>query len=407
MKYICLLFSVYVIYLEWMNCKRLGCITAMFLASAYNFVFLHLWICADYFKGYSEIYDDRVVWSIFFNDIVWVAFLQFRKPFVRKCSVNNKNLLTPGEKKSAYLLFLVSVAVSAYYLSHVGISLLSADVDYVRHVAKKGSGYYNIFVTRGLTLAVAILFVGQMSGRINGSFGWILILITCIIQLATGFRAYAANTLMILALIYVSIGGQVKISNVVSVAILGFSTFVLVTAYKNNMSLFSDYFFDDVWKQIDHRIISDLPRVLQRIVGLVDYYGTMKGKTFFMDLYSALPGPGYSFGDQLFLWLMPSNAVAGIAPLTPSNIGEGYANLGYVGVIIETLVTLKLIVFIDQLENKNALIIALKAILSIMAAEIIAVGFGAVVVSRFLPLSVFVTIYILALAYYGRYDKNR
>jgi hypothetical protein len=340
--------------------------------------------------------DTRAVVCIGIYDVTWLVLtlLNRHKP------KNDGQWLSYNKADLLAMLAYFSVVsmVSVFYLSKVGVSIFAEDVEWARHTAKKGYGYFNIFVTRGLLLAAVLAYVTFACKLITRNQLFVIIGVVLVIQLATGFRNYAITTCLGMLVCYVNISGSYTTRKMFLAGVTGISLFTLITAYKMKIpisEIAGARFVLDIWPHIDHRVVMEMPRIVTRILYLNDFQGLQWGSTYWWDLYSAMPGPGYSLGDRLFLMLAPGNIIAAIAPLTPSIVGESVMNFGYFGIVLGTAVYYVAVAKVDSIKGSSVLSLSSKLVMCVLLPEATALGLGSFLVSRFLPLVVFILFFVV------------
>lgn len=398
MLIVSILLSFLLLFIESVRCKSKGGVSTLLIALLFNLVFVNGWVFLSLFELDFEIQDGRVGLCLLLNNSVWLIILIAEKLFSSNNKTNNSELKVSKEEiKAVYLLMLMTIIIGIYYISQVGVSLLAEDVEWARHTAKKGRGYINMFVTRGLLLAIVMMFILYKLNKINLSRLIFFMGLVAVIQLATGFRSYLINTLVIICIVVANMNKTYRHSYLLVLVAIGGILFFGVTMYKFRAQI---YDFDLIsviekaWSFIHHRVVMENPRIIMKQIFMVDMYGFSYGKTYFWDLYAGLPGPGYGYGDMLFIWLAGNNPIAGIAPLSPSLIGESYINFGYLGVCLGSVASFMIFRLVDRINQKSILGVASRSILTLLVAETVFLGIGTMFVSRVMTTLVFILIFI-------------
>lgn len=364
------------------------------LAAALNIIFLHLWIVFVRFGMEHDIHNDQVMVCILVADVSWllVALLRRRsRPSLSEFSVNL------AEVRAFYVFTVIVFVVCAIYIANVGMSIFAEDVEWARHTAKKGYGYYNIFITRGALLAALYSFVLYKAGAIPGKNALLVIAAVIFLQVVTGFRTYVMTTLLTLWFCSVILGGRYSLSRFILSGLLALMIFSGITAYKYHLTEGESWLgvIENLWPYLAHRIFLEIPRVTGRILDLIHIEGVQYGMTYWWDFTSALPGKGYSLGDKLFLAFATNQEIAGIAPITPGLLGETVMNFGVPGIPPLIFLVYMLYRRVDTIQLANMNAVAVKSALCILLAEIIHIGLMGVMVSRVLPLLVFALFFLV------------
>jgi oligosaccharide repeat unit polymerase len=385
MEYFALVLAVVLLYMEGGYCQKIKKITALLVALIFNFIFIHFWIVLVAFDMEWEIVDRRVGACLLINDITWLVMMLFFKAKPQKTFNLSEIIISSSYKKATYALFVISACFSIYYISKVGISLFAEEVEFSRHTAKKGYGYLNMFITRGLLLSAILFYLLYKFKSISQKIFILSVFIICSIQALTGFRSYIINTVLIMLICSINVERSYHNIKILGFILIGALFFAAISLYKSKMYIYDFSFISliqEAWPQIHHRVVMEGPRIIQKTIYIVDIYGKTHGETYYWDIYAGLPGPAMSYGDRLFIWLDTKNIIAGLAPLAPSLIGESYMNFGYIGVVIGACVSYMMFRFVDSLREINILIIALKSMFTLLIAETIYLGIGTMIVSR-------------------------
>lgn len=393
MNALAVLLGVWILGIELHRCARRGSITCALMYACFNFAFLHIWIIQDMFGTPHDVVEPRVLWCVIMADAAWLLVTCLVRPGgIALQAVRQHDL----DVRAVLVFFCLVYAVGVLYLIQVGASIFSADIEWARHTAKKGHGYYNIFITRGALLAAVFYYILYRMGRVPRWMMRAVVVSVLALQVATGFRTYVITTMLSLWICHVSIS-QYRLAKVLLAAMVALFLFVVVTAYKSGL-LFTGGgvmgLLDDIWPYVDHRIVMEVPRITMRILGLIDSQGVVYGLTYWWDFLSALPGPGYSFGDRLFIWFATGQEIAGIAPIPPGLLGELVMNFGMASVPVGVALVSWIIRRLDSHPSTSMLTLAVKSILCICVAEVIYLGVGVIMTSRVLPLLAFVLLYI-------------
>ena len=222
------------------------------------------------------------------------------------------------------ILLAVALGLSALFFRN-GIPLLSLDVDEARYAATVGGGYFFIGIYIFLPFVTLLLMAKTyMAGnKAYKPFFYLVLAMTVFINVLSGFRAPLAALLLMMVLLNFYIKGRFTWKTIFVGLFLFSIVFFGITYLKLKdepmvLSLVGDIFM--------HRVVLENPTVISIILDIfparVDF---MLGGTYLMDIISAMPGPGISFGGWLFSQT-PSTQYYGVAAMTPTLIGELHAN---------------------------------------------------------------------------------
>jgi len=395
--------------LETRSCLKRKVISGFLLFLLFHFVFLHLWLIEVLLAPSPQEIDGRVRLLVFLFDVALLlgwSISRFVFPFSKQDAALVINESRLSLKIAYWGLFACCLLVSAYHLYTVGIPLLGEYVDESRHLARKGHGYIRIFANRGLPLSAAgimLIYVVKTGGNsghrgINMLIGLFPAAVCCVVLVATGFRAPLLTFLLLLGLIYSNYSKRFSILRLALAGTALMLLFVAITLFK--------YRFQVTGGQsgpflllgfLRHRVLMELPRVIGYTVSLADAQGLWLGKSYCMDIASALPGPGLSFGDYLLVFVNPDHPFAGLIPLTPSLVGETFLNFGYVGVAV---VGILLPLLCHHLENWGYQIgihgYVFRNIFRIFVANSVTLGFGTLLAARIIPTFIFLLVLLAA-----------
>jgi len=291
-------------------------------------------------------------------------------------------------KVAAERVFYLCLAVGFINLMITGTPWLHENIEASRH-ADQGSGYLNMFTSRGLPIATAfVVWIDWLEHRRIGRKIVIFTLLTLGMLVLSAFRTYAILFVITLFVLYCFNAKRIPLVASVIVAVAGIGIFSLITIAKyENGSL------ETVLQAISHRVLYELIWTTQDARQIVEMDGLWWGATYVMDVVSALPGPGLSYGDYLVLFNDPGNPIAGLSPLTPSIVGESYVNFGTTGVVVAGASAPIVFVVAARLSSLSVQSVApIVASVLILVPQLVEVGYGQVIASRLLPSAVFLFI---------------
>lgn len=288
--------------------------------------------------------------------------------------------------RAANFLFVISLLVTAGHMVFAGVPWMAGDVNLTRHELK-GSGYVGMFLSRGMPISTLtimwteFLLKGVIFTRKSAKYVVILFLFIFL----QAFREYLMFAILYMLSLSVVLRKEVKFGKLAFFGILLFVIFMGITLLR------SDTLDTSVAiEALRHRVGFELIWTTGYSVQLAERDGFWLGKSILMDLYSALPGPGLSFGDYLLIFVNPLAATVGLSPLTPSVIGEAYLNFGTVGVLLYgILLPVGMAGIVICCRKDRIFAPVLLAIYPIMLTQIVQVGVGQIIASRFIPATLF------------------
>jgi len=391
---------VFLIVAEFRSCLRRKTVSGFLFLLVLQGAFLHLWFLEGLFSGDSYVIDDRVPLLIFlFDASLLVGWLFLRLVPVTARHYSYAGLQPRSSLTMAYWgLFACCLLVSIYYFYQSGVAITGESIDESRYIARKGQGYLLIFLNRGLPLAacgLALIYFAR-SHRLTPSRGMYLFLglvpvsISLVVLLATGFRAPLIYFILLLGFVYSDYRKKLSVAGVLSVGAIALVLFGLITFFKyRDQIAASESGVVALLGYVRHRVVMELPWVIERSLDLVDKQGLWLGRSYYLDFASALPGPGISFGDYLLVFSNPDSPLAGLVPLTPSLIGETFVNFGYIGV---GLLGVALPLGMHYIENAGGIGLntyVFRNTFKLFLANSVTLGFGTLLASRIIPATLF------------------
>ncbi|MCA9735201.1 oligosaccharide repeat unit polymerase [candidate division KSB1 bacterium] len=395
LPYIALIFLASGLILEIIRCGRRKQPSGMVIYFLFSAVFLHVWVLI-YALGISRwMVREEVIYMVLVSDVfIFIGYLLWFYIILPSNKVQQFRPIEQRHKVSYWVFYILCMFFVIYYFSKNGITIAAEDIDASRHAARKGQGYINIFLTRGLPMATAgLVFYYFKHRRIYSKWAIILLIfLGILIQVMSSFRANVIFLAMLLWFVYHDSAKKFTIPSLAKIALWSITFFCSITfiKYKSEFEGSMVVGLNILWGYVEHRIVMEIPWVIEKTLLLVNSNGFYFGKTYIMDLYSALPGPGDSYGDFLMKFANPNTAVAGLAALTPSMIGESYVNFGYSGIAVISFLTPALFRLIEGnggIVTINTLII--RNMMSLYVANSVMLGFGTLLSSRIIPTFIF------------------
>ncbi len=289
-------------------------------------------------------------------------------------------------RASGKSLFWLAFGVVCVQFLFYGSPVFQENINMARHELA-ASGYLQIFLTRAIPLSVLFIIYANLmrTGRALTGESVIYVIISLILIFLQGFRIHIMYFILyVVALIYIY-RGTVAIISFGSVCFAVSAIFFSLTAFR-----FQTLSFELIGDMFQHRVSFELIRTASYAIQMSEVDGFWYGRSIIMDLQSALPGPGMSFGDYMLYFVNPQSEIIGIAALTPSVVGEAYLNFGSFGVFVFGLFTVYAFdLFARFLGRFRSFAAPLAAFFLVMFTQVIEVGYGQILASRFIPSLVF------------------
>ena len=356
----------------------------LFIFSVYYTVFFVIApnITEDY---YQVVYEHEFALSNWFMAGVLVSLLLllisggFSLPSV-PCSNHSDSVRYAAER-----VFCICLIVGLANVAMTGTPWLQENIEASRH-AGQGSGYISMFTSRGLPISATFLIWNEWLYSKRVSRKIMLIAIATFAMLVLGaYRTYAILFLLSLFVLYCCNARRIPVVASILAATAATAIFSIITLAK-----FENGSLETLLQTISHRVLYELIWTTQDALQIVEIDGLWWGASYVMDLVSALPGTGQSFGDYLVLFNDPGSPIAGMSPLTPSIVGESYVNFGTLGVMIAGLSVPLVFVLAARMSSISVETAApLTASVVILISQMVEVGYGQVLASRLLPAAVF------------------
>lgn len=403
MEVVVALFGLILVVYEIFKADKYKTPTAMMFMMLSNFIFLHGWLYIQWiFDSDLNIGADTVI-LIFISDVAFCLCVIVNSLLATK--VNQEKLLigADGYEFPVKVLFLLAVGISVFYLWEVGVSVFAGDVEYSRHTNKKGHGYLLIFLIYAVPMCATYFYLNARKEK-NWYLVFIAFAIALTLQFLTGFRAYLVTVLMALYFVYCDNAKKFSASSFAMLLTILCVMFVAISYYRLGTDIRAEaYDVDALIDRVSSRVFTELPLQIDRLILISDVNGFAHGATYMWDLQSAMPGPGQSLGDRMLGWIDPENELNGMAPLTPSIIGESYLNFGGMGVFWGSAVTGLCCVMVDKITYRSKLGLVTKGYMAVFMVDAIIVGIGGSLASRIGPFFFFVA--ILAGMRFFTYEK--
>lgn len=390
---------------EYFRCIRYGVFSATLIFVVFNFVFINLWQISYIITGVAPVGVDVSISKMIFigNMGLFLSYFLYAVVESKTTALNfSRRFLVADDAVKyfgpVYICLVVCLVVVVYYFLTNGISMFSADIDEARHSARNSGGMINMFVVRGLPIFSLILCVLYLwSGRV--AFSFLVVILLLITQIMTSFRANTFFVLVVLFMVLSRMYGVFNFRNSIVIFFLALIAFFGMTYVKYSDQLSSEfvYLVVDLYNYFEHRVLLEIPRVITFCKSFVDYYGYQYGMTYLDDLKTIMPGKDFSLGDILMIYANPDGKVAGIAPLTPSLIGESYINFGYGGVFLLSGFVLYILRTLDDAVASKSLPVYIFYLVGMFfLANSVMLGIGTLIVPRYVPLLIFATMFFVA-----------
>jgi len=291
-------------------------------------------------------------------------------------------------------LVAVALILASVYFYKFGVPILSENVEAARLAAINNSSY--LFPGFRLLLLFAVTIV-MIKARIYGSRWRILELLllptTLLLFLGSGFRAPIAALLIYFLLVGQFCKGfldrhRLLLLLAAFVVIFGFVTWRRYSYGLAGRTILDLPYF--VLKAIEHRVFLNNALNLQSVLGFFcESHKPLWGASYIMDLKAIGPGPDIAFGGWLTSRMNPD--LAGVVGMTPTVVGEFYANAGLAGVVsgmlgLGAFAQYLYIGFIRR--RKSVGCVVLLVFLTVNLAWIVTQGIGVFLFSKLAPILV-------------------
>jgi len=233
-----------------------------------------------------------------------------------------------------FLFFITLIMVWMYFKTY-GVPLLSEDIQRARTQAIHGSDYYIHFVNIllpfvALTLLARAFFSPSLITKL---FTYLFSIFTALCLVATAFRSPILHFFIMVIFLSQFLRGF-ALKRLFIYGCTGFiilSILTILRRFKGTAEDFDFVFFNLLIPRLFHRIILVNPLNVTKISEFIPSAAPyMLGKSYIMDIATVAPGPDVGFAGY-----MTEQAVrVGRTAMTPTLVGELYANFGLVGLPI-------------------------------------------------------------------------
>ncbi len=383
--------SLLLLILKTLECKNKKVMLIELPFYAFNFVFLNLWFLTTPIDLQDRNINDSVYLYILIFNISLLIFSLVNKNRFEKYSTNNIVEIKSQHKLTLIGFFAICIFFTLLFFQQKGLYILGSNIEESRLQSRAGSGYVLTFITRGLTLAISIATLFYCKRKIPTNIYIMLFFMVVMIQLLTGFRSFAVVTIIICYMTWSYTKRDFNITAVGKIAFSFVAVFFILTYYKfrndilvgeDTLTVMLDYF--------NHRVLMELPRAIGICIAYVNQIELQYGKTFLEELITLAPGRQFSLGDKLYMYSFGYRSGAIITPLTPSVIGEALINFSIFGVILSAYVITKLFLLANKYiyRTKRVFLFCFLINISFMFSNSLMLGFGNMITSRIVPLSV-------------------
>lgn len=279
--------------------------------------------------------EDKTVVLFIFGLVMFLLGHTFNTVFLKKeklepfTDVEVQGTLSYSQYRLALLMFLAGVVLSLIYFKLVGgIPMRMVDADNARVVLKQGKGslfiiIYALFLNSTILLGIYL----QQKKRMYTAI--LLMLVSVALILGIGYRGQAFKVILGFYLVYTYVKyKRIKIVRSALIALVLLFALGLLGYFRSSGELiFSN--LSGVWMVNRWRLFANLYNA-QLVISTFDAGSLLHGQSYVMDFKTILPGyqPSFSLWLKDYMHLQFSGG-----GLTPTIVGEFYANFGSAGVL--------------------------------------------------------------------------
>ncbi|WP_433632045.1 hypothetical protein [Halomicrococcus sp. NG-SE-24] len=287
---------------------------------------------------------------------------------------------------------------SLYYFTY-GIPILSQIGEASRLSSLSGQDYYIHFIMVPLPFLATIAWLkARLSdNRLYFASAIVILGITGAVMALTGFRALIGHLLILLVISDQFITRRINFPIIGAAAVAFLSLFLLITTVRHQSVDGTPLAI--AGQHIRHRIFLVNSENLRFVLGhFPAEHSYLLGQGYIMDLQSMLPGPQKAFSGWITQQRWPGLKIP--IGMTPTIIGESYANFGYMGVIAVPFLVGATIraIFVRLVRSRKRIgTVAFVAMLALFFAKAVLRGMGPILFVKILPLAlVYVILEVLA-----------
>lgn len=309
------------------------------------------------------------------------------------------NWTEPAPRFAFIGLVAVTLLGSSLYYFTYGIPIIGGVGEASRLASVSGHDYYIHFIMVPLPFlaTVAWLKARLSNNRLYLASAVAVLGITGIVMALTGFRALVGHLLILLVFTDQFITRRINFRIIGAAVIVFLSLFLMITLVRQQPA---DGTTSAVaLKYIRHRIFlanSENLRFILSYFPAEHHY--LFGQGYMMDFQSMLPGPQKAFSGWITKQMRPNITVP--IGMTPTLVGESYANFGPIGlIIIPFLIGITIRTIFVQLTRSRKRIgtVAFVAMLTLFLAKAVLRGISPVLLIKILPIGIaYATLEVLA-----------
>ncbi|WP_433625226.1 O-antigen polymerase [Halomicrococcus sp. NG-SE-24] len=300
-----------------------------------------------------------------------------------------RNWAEPGPRLAFAGLVTVTLVGSALYYFTYGVPIIGGNGEASRLSSISGQDYYIHFVMVPLPFlaTVAWLKARLSDNRLHLAGAAVVLGITAVAMALTGFRALVGHLLILLLFTDQFLTRRVNFRAIGGAAVLFLSLFLAVTVVRYQSVDGTPVAI--AVKYIRHRIFLVNNENLNFILGYFPAeHGYLLGRGYLMDLESMLPGADKAFSGWITTKKLPwLDKPVGI---TPTLVGESYANFGYAGVLVVPFLVGAAVrtTFVGLVRSRKRVgTVAFVAMVALFLAKAALRGIGPTLFVKILPLA--------------------
>jgi len=244
-------------------------------------------------------------------------------------------VILTGASLAAAFFALKGFPITAYFQA-IGDPTFFRVMSEAREESLTGSGYFLQGITTVLPVGVLLMFASSRlsHSRIGKSLTWVAICIVIALMFSLTSRGHFAMFLIVLLITGQAIDGRMQWGRVglwvcAFFVLFAGSSLVKLGMLENSEGVLSA--LAAAWNVLLERLSLGVKQMHALLLLVPQEHPFLLGRGFFWDARALLPGADVGFNRWGFELMYPAVAVP--ANITPTSIGEWYANFGVVGVI--------------------------------------------------------------------------
>ena len=371
--------------------KRLDFITPTYLFASVYVIMLLIGSFIDALRGGSVFFPAALGFGGFVAGVAWVNQVGDVHPRRELWQFLNKPWQWRWDSLSGRAALAAGAAVTGLftllYFVNYGIPLLANSPEAARLASTSGANYYIYAITVPLPFFVTLAWLyGRTKGtRDKLAIGAAVVLLSMAITTATAYRALVGHVLILVIISDQFHTKRINLRWVAGAVVFFAGLFVVASAARFGGASGVSRAFTALWDRIVMVNVGNVSWIMSFIPA---EHGYLFGRSYLMDIGAMLPGPDKAFTGWLTSIRKPGLADAPVG-MTPTIIGESYANFGLLGVfaipfLFGSILQASWIAVLRR--PKYIDVLALYLVCVLFAAKLALRGIGGIVATRGIPL---------------------